>query len=265
MLNHLLLDSVTGSPEKYCTSLQSGGGHRGVQDAQSKMPVVFGLWHPWGGGQALWHQKGTTEGRKGEGGNRAVRVWERFLWGNLLSRLLQKVCPRPVSEEHIWHSVKNWSQRVLQKQRAGWATSYPWAQGQPAWLQRVEKKQEASPAALLQLHHPLITPSEPPCITCASLISHSFPQKSFLCLAEPPPFEDSASCGPTCQLWAPDVLTENRHSPGCLPSLHLLPVMKTEGAACSDSGYRSVKHGQNTARGTQGVGGWWGEGKGDTM
>lgn len=61
------------------------------------------------------------------------------------------------------------------------------------------------------------------------------------------------------------MLTENRHSPGCLPSLHLLPVMKTEGAACSDSGYRSVKHGQNTARGTQGVGGWWGEGKGDTM
>jgi len=86
----------------------------------------------------------------------------------------------------------------------------------------------ASPATLLWLHHPLIAPSEPPCISCASFISHSSPQK------EPPPFEGQASHGPACQLWAPDVLAESRHPHKCLPSPHLLPVMKTEGTACSD-------------------------------
>lgn len=84
------------------------------------------------------------------------------------------------------------------------------------------------------------TPSSPlpslQWISCASFISHPFPQKCYLCMEEPPPFERRASRGPTCQLWAPDVLTESWHPPGCLPSPHLLPVMKTEGAACSDSG-----------------------------
>lgn len=37
----------------------------------------------------------------------------------------------------------------------------------------------ASPAALLQLHHPITGPSKPPCISCAFLISHPFPKKGF--------------------------------------------------------------------------------------
>lgn len=50
---------------------------------------------------------------------------------------------------------------------------------------------------------------------------------------------------------------------GCLPSPHLLPAVKTEGAACSDSGCPSVKCGQKRCQGTQMGGSWGREGKGD--
>lgn len=69
MLNHLLLDSDRGSPERYHVSLRSGGGHRGVQEAQPKMPVAFGLWHTQGGAFKLCGIEGAQPraGREEEG------------------------------------------------------------------------------------------------------------------------------------------------------------------------------------------------------
>lgn len=85
------------------------------------------------------------------------------------------------------------------------------------------------------------------------LILSSKKKKNSPCMEEPPPFDGRVSYGPAGQLCAPDVLVESKHSSGHLLSPCLLPVRKTEGAACSDSGFPSIKPGQNPVGDTQGL------------
>lgn len=238
------LDQNTRSPERYCTSPQSGRGHGRVRGDQPQMPAGLGLWHLRRGSSSAAASKGPNWGQTGRRREACCQGWGKVLQGNLLSRILQKVCPRPVSEEYIGHGVKSWSERVLQKQRAGWATGYPRASPK-VWKERGGDGFPSCPAPATPPHH---RPLQASTYFLCFLNFSPFPKKRFLCMEEPPPSDGA------CQLWAPDVLVESRHPSGCLLTPQLVPVTKTEGAACSDRGRPFIKPGQNAAGGTQRVG-----------
>lgn len=134
-----------------------GSHSKGDRDAQPKMPLGFGLWHPQG--DRVWvlrHQMGTTKGRQGEGGNGVVRVWERFLQGNRFSSSAEGL-PVTGLRGAYGRGVKNCSQMGPLPAEGCASYQSPLSWGQRARLQSLGNKQEAvaSPAALLQLHHPI--------------------------------------------------------------------------------------------------------------
>lgn len=103
-----------------------------------------------------------------------VRVWERFLQGNRFSSSAEGL-PVTGLRGAYGHGVKNRSQ--MGPLQAEGCASYqsPLSWGQRARLQSLGNKQEAvaSPAALLQLHHPIRAST----YLLSFLHFSSFPQK----------------------------------------------------------------------------------------
>lgn len=107
----------------------------------------------------------------------------------------------------------------------------------------------ASPASLLWLYHPLIATSHVFHVLPSFLTLSPTKKIKILCMEEPRLRAEQAvallaSCG-LQMCW---------QKAGCSPSPHLLTVMKTGGAACSDDGFPCIKHGKNAAR--RHAGGW---------
>lgn len=234
MLNHWLLDSDTGSPKRYHMSPWSQGGHDEVQDAQPKMPAGFGIWPLTGTHLKAGRQEGIMMSGFGKGFCRETccrriardqsqrnildTVWKTGLKGSCRIRGLGEL---PVTPELGVSSLTT----------KGWKdTGYGGFPSLPAL---------AIPPPDCYL----------PRISCASFISHSFSHKKkktkpkILCMEEPCLRAEQAvallaSCG-LQMCW---------QKAGCSHSPHLLTVMKTGGAACSDGSFPCIKHGHNAAR-----------------